>query len=110
MKTILATLAKHFRRLTANSSGTETDPVSSPSPFAFSGQKDGFESPTKNSSAPITTILSSVSTRQNSLPPQPTIPKLNESKDANSFNRDFITRQELERELELLRRLIESRK
>jgi len=107
MKKFLASLAKRFRRFASHSSGNDQEPVSPP---AFSGEHDGFDSRAGIASASIAPIPPSVSRHTNGLRSQQALSKPNEMQNARSVNPDFITRDELKREVDLLRRLIESRK
>jgi hypothetical protein len=107
MKRILASLVKHLRRFAAHPSGNDTESISPPASAAFAGGNDGSASRAAISS----TSLSPGILRQPGIiqPPQ-RMPQSNDGKDARPFHPEFTTRQELQRELELLRRLIESRK
>jgi hypothetical protein len=106
MKKLLTNLAKRFRRFTANSPGHQPElvPTASPQPPVLAEEKDSFESHPKISAA---SIISRQPSGSNS--GQQTL-KRNDTRGAASVGADFITRQELKRELHLLRRLIESRK
>jgi hypothetical protein len=109
MKKILTSFAKHFRRFTANSFTHDPEPASSPQSPAPE-EKEIFESLAKTPLASVAATSSSISTRKSGIHPQRAILKANEAQSTNSFSPDFITRQELKGELDLLRRLIESRK
>jgi hypothetical protein len=104
MKKILSDLAKRFRRFTTNSSDHTQSSVNIPP-------------------ASIITISPSVSGVEGTRRAQPPTASQNAVKNSQavqsrglsngntfSFSPDFITRQELKRELDLVRRLIESRK
>lgn len=110
MKKILAHLAKRFRTFTTNSSRNDPEPVSASESSTFSAENDAFAARRKNPTISGSAISPAASRQPTNLHSQQSIQKLNEASVINSSNPDFITRQELERELELLRRLIESRK
>jgi len=110
MKNIFTSLAKRFRRLAANFPGAAPETDSS-SPLFFSpDEKDGVKSHAKIPSARTATVLPKTFEQQKTPQSPQGIVKPNETRGANPFNSDFITRQELSRELDFLRRLIESRK
>src|SRR5690349_5838076 len=106
MKNIFSSLAKRFQRF-ANSSSRDTEPVSSPEIRVPPRAKHAFESHPKTASASVAQT-SRISLRPGGVHSQPATRKPNEAMSVNSF--EFITRQELKRELDVLRRLIESRK
>jgi hypothetical protein len=110
MKNIFTSLAKRFWRLAANFPEADPETVSSSPLFYSSDERDGVTSHAKISSARTATVLPNTFEQQKIPHSQQGILKPNETRDANSFNPDFITRQELSRELDLLRRLMESRK
>jgi|GEM_PF-4826350 len=100
MKKLLTHLANLFRKSATAAPAGKAAPDEAPGP----------ELRTQLASLPTTIAPPSI-------PPRPTIvqttratPQPNETRIANSINADYITRQELRRELELLRRIIESRK
>ena len=108
MKRILASLAKRFRTFAGHSTGDDTEPVSSLAPSAPGTENDGSQSRAGISSAQGFATAPIVPTQKRIIQLPMSQPR--EMKDAASSNPDFITRQELQRELDLLRRLIESRK
>jgi len=103
MKKLLTSL---LRRLTANPSTQDPEPASSPQ--APAPVQEVSVSLAKTPLAPVTSISSSMPAKKSFVHPQQTVLKSNEAQSINSL--DFITRQELRGELDLLRRLIESRK
>lgn len=109
MKNILTRLARQFRIFAAGPSGN-TESVPSPEPSAFAGKNHAIAPFPGTAPTPLTAITPNASRPPNSLRTGPARPKPNELQNANSFNSDFITREELKRELDLVRRLIESRK
>jgi hypothetical protein len=109
MKKFFAILAEHFQRLAGNSTGNEA------------GAAPLFPPSAGTNLPAVPTALPSASMRGTT----PTASRSNQgrnegsasggasslrNKGTPSLNPDFITRQELNRELDLLRRLIESRK
>lgn len=110
MKRFLISFAKRFRRATANSSDDNSESGPSPQPSALFGKEDALEPRSKIPPASNTAISLSASKQQGDLRIQQAVLKSNETGDTSSFNPDFITREELKRELDLVRRLIESRK
>ena len=109
MKKFFAILVAHLQRYAGNASGNDAG-----SPPLFSPSPDG-------NIPPVPEISRSASTRETAPPASRSHRNRNEDRvsvgasslrDSNtgSPNLDFITREELKRELDLLRRLIESRK
>ena len=109
MKKILTNLVKQIRRFASNSSGHDTEPIPDRRLSSDFKEKAGFESHTHIPPSPIVTTLPDVPTHQRGSRGQPPL-KPTEARPDNSINHDSITRQELQREVDLLRRLIESRK
>ena len=110
MKTLLASIAKHLRKFATHNSANDAESVPAPVRSSFPGERQGSGFRRDIPSAPNTAISQGISRQQNINQPQQRIFETNQVKDARSANANFITRRELERELELLRRLIESRK
>jgi len=108
MKAFLANHAKHFRRFAVQSSGKDLGSIPPPAPFP--GENHGFESRAKSPSPAIAAMSSIVSKPTNSLRSPHTRVRQNEMQNARSIHPEFITREELKRELDFVRRLIESRK
>jgi len=100
MKKLLNHLANLFRKSAAAAPVGKTAPDDSPGP----------ELRTHLASLPTIIAPPSIPPRPNSVPTTRATPQPNETRMPNSINADYITRQELRRELELLRRIIESRK
>ncbi len=109
MKKILISLAQRFRKFTANASGNNAASVAPFQTSVFSEKEDGFELGAKIPSS-ITTILPGASRPQSDIQSQQALVKPSAMESGNSFPPDFVTREELKRELDLLHRLIESRK
>ena len=110
MKKLSDLLAKCFGRF--NWTGIHTGPVPAfrPEPPVFHAEKAGFELPAKTSQIVITASSPAASLRPGSTRTQPPAQRANGAGVAPSFSPEFITRQELQRELNSLRRLIENRK
>lgn len=100
MKKLLTHLANLFRKSATAAPVGKTAPDDSPGP----------ELRPQLASAPPTISSPSIPPRPNIIQTTRATPQPNETRIANSINADYITRQELRRELELLRRIIESRK
>lgn len=109
MISLLINLANRFRRFTAESSGFDRNSTlqSSPQPVSFPRAKEKSDPTSGISPASINTSPPAISRK---LAFEAAVLRSREAKDDSSFNPDFITREELKRELNLLRRLIESRK
>jgi hypothetical protein len=109
MKNFLANLAKRFLEFASDRSGPDTKSVSPAASAAFSTEHDGVESRRGNPPSSTSAISPGVlrSNRPSSRQP---FANPNETNSAHSVDSNFITREELKRELDLLHRLIENRK
>lgn len=105
MKKLFISLVNRFRRFTVDSS--ENGPQA-PDPSLPPTEKDALGSRSNNPFRAI--IAPNASSRHSGVVTPPAIQKLNEATSTNPSVLNFITREQLHRELHQLRRLIESRK
>jgi hypothetical protein len=106
MKKLFATLANQFRKF-----GRTPRPEITASAFSIrSAEPEGFGARTKLAGPPLKIMFPHTPPPPGAVQTRQVTQQSSEAKNVGSFGADFITRQELNRELDLLRRLVESRK